>query len=194
MPETLTTVASPEAKPKKENARAVQAFEDYYLLGVSRSLEKLLAKYQSEPELAPTSRLSTLKQWSRQHSWQNRVLERTQVDLETQRLQLSKEANELRKKLSEVRRKRFAKMQRSAVRIIEKASIKTMTEDDARARLGTAVKMLAEGAKGERLELGESTENISVAIHPPKPLDRMSEAELDAYIAKLSAGVSQGAS
>ena len=62
----------------KETNRARQAFEDYYLMGPGRSLHKLLAQYQTQPETRPTRLVSTIKKWSSTHGWQERVRQRDQ--------------------------------------------------------------------------------------------------------------------
>ena len=55
---------------------------------------------------------------------------------------------------------------------------------EARYLLSTAVKFMEAGMKAERLELGESTENIT-NIAPPKALEDMTDAELEQYIETL---------
>ena len=63
----------------KESNKAKVAFEDYFLMGPGRSLQKLLDQYRVQvgTELVPiTLRLNTLKTWSNHHGWQNRVLQR----------------------------------------------------------------------------------------------------------------------
>ena len=60
----------------QETNRARQAFEDYYNMGPARSIHKLLALYQTQPETRPTKHISTLKSWSTHHGWQDRVAER----------------------------------------------------------------------------------------------------------------------
>jgi len=56
-------------------------------------------------------------------------------------------------------------------------------EEDARDYLDTALKMMTEGMRAERLELGEATETISLT--PPKPINAMSDDELKEYIQLL---------
>jgi hypothetical protein len=56
-----------------ESPRAVQAWTDYLALGPERSLEKLLALYQSCAKPVPTRHLTTLKLWSGHHGWQARL-------------------------------------------------------------------------------------------------------------------------
>jgi|SRR5919202_520892 uncharacterized membrane protein len=60
----------------KESAQALRAFSDYLAQAPPRSLERLYERYRSGTEPAPpTRRLTTLKQWSTQHAWQERVAE-----------------------------------------------------------------------------------------------------------------------
>ena len=47
-------------------------------MGPGRSLHKLLAQYQAQPETRPTRLISTIKNWSTKHGWQERVRERDQ--------------------------------------------------------------------------------------------------------------------
>jgi hypothetical protein len=62
-----------DTTPMRESPKARQAWADYLALGEGRSLEKLLAKYQSDPKAAPTGHLTRLKLWSRQYGWQARL-------------------------------------------------------------------------------------------------------------------------
>lgn len=57
----------------RESPKARQAWADYLALGEGRSLEKLLALYQTCTEPAPTKQLTTLKQWSATFGWQARL-------------------------------------------------------------------------------------------------------------------------
>lgn len=57
----------------RETPDARQAFNDYLAMGPDRSLEKLVAVYQSDTENAPTTRLRTLKAWSAAHQWQTHL-------------------------------------------------------------------------------------------------------------------------
>ena len=62
----------------KETNKARSAFEDYYLMGPRRSIEKLLVQYHTYPEASPTRHIATLKKWSAKHGWQERVRQRDQ--------------------------------------------------------------------------------------------------------------------
>ena len=60
----------------KEKAQALRAYSDYLAQTPPRSLERLAQTYQTQTEPGPPTRvLSTLKQWSTEHRWQERVLE-----------------------------------------------------------------------------------------------------------------------
>lgn len=56
-----------------ESKDAVIAFNDYARMGLGRSLAKLCERYQSATETPPTKRLNTLKRWSTDFGWQERV-------------------------------------------------------------------------------------------------------------------------
>jgi hypothetical protein len=60
----------------KESAQALRAFSDYLAQTPPRSLDRLIERYRSgtEPD-PPTRRITTLKEWSTEHRWQERVLE-----------------------------------------------------------------------------------------------------------------------
>ncbi len=58
----------------RETGRAARAFADYVALGERRRLEDLAVHYRAT-DGAPTHSLDTLKRWSEQHHWQDRVEE-----------------------------------------------------------------------------------------------------------------------
>jgi hypothetical protein len=60
-------------QPSEESPKAAQAWADYVALGPDRSLAKLIARYRSTPEACPTTRLQTLKRWSAEYGWQDRL-------------------------------------------------------------------------------------------------------------------------
>lgn len=60
-------------RKERENHRAIQACNDYLMMGPGRSLQKLLNRYQIAPETPPTKRIKTLKDWSAQYEWQARA-------------------------------------------------------------------------------------------------------------------------
>jgi hypothetical protein len=57
----------------RETPRAKQAWADYLAAGPGRSLDKLLANYQSRTGSVPTRQLSRLKRWSADYQWQLRL-------------------------------------------------------------------------------------------------------------------------
>lgn len=63
----------------KETNKARSAFEDYYLMGPTRSLRLLHRKYLEDTSQKPLTRhLRTLVKWSATHGWQERVRQRDQ--------------------------------------------------------------------------------------------------------------------
>jgi len=63
----------------KETNKARRAFEDYYLMGPSRSLRLLHRTYLEDTSQKPLTRhLRTLVKWSSSHGWQERVRQRDQ--------------------------------------------------------------------------------------------------------------------
>lgn len=61
----------------RETNKAKQAFEDYFNLGPGRSLRILHDQYRSNTEhRPPTIQLATIKKWSSEHGWQERIRER----------------------------------------------------------------------------------------------------------------------
>ena len=72
-----------------ETPKAAQAFQQYCLLGPSRSLRILTKQHQNRPQNAPKTppdswRLESLHDWSAKYHWQERVKEydREQSDLQ----------------------------------------------------------------------------------------------------------------
>lgn len=56
-----------------ETPRAKEAFADYLALGPDRSLAKLAKAYQSRIGSVPTKQISTLREWSADFAWQDRI-------------------------------------------------------------------------------------------------------------------------
>ena len=61
---------------KRETSRALRAFEDYFGMGATRSLDKLLQRYSDNAPDTPTQSIDTLKRWSASHNWPARVRDR----------------------------------------------------------------------------------------------------------------------
>lgn len=63
----------------KETNKALQAFEDYYLMGPGRSIRKLVRIYNEVATKSPPTKYhTTLGKWSKVHGWQERVRQREQ--------------------------------------------------------------------------------------------------------------------
>lgn len=74
---TATTELEPlnGQRQKGESDNAVIACNDYLRLGPARSLANLLNRYQTVTSSPPTTRITTLKDWSRNFGWQARASE-----------------------------------------------------------------------------------------------------------------------
>lgn len=185
-------------RPINETSASRQAFEDYYNLGPKRSLAKLndlykkRAEYLNDPlnrppnitdadfvPYRPIASMSTLENWSSTHGWQERIMERMNVEREEQ----MKLAVMKRKDAAESRMKKGAIMQEAALRIIQAAQLNNLSVDEARKLLGTSLSFLSEGMKVERMELGEERASFT----PDKPVAEMSDEELRDYASMLDA-------
>ena len=83
----------------QETPAALQAFEDYWSLGDSRSLSTLAAMYRQRSgngEEVPTTRERTLGEWSTQHDWQARIKARIEEEAERTREQMRRRADKFR--------------------------------------------------------------------------------------------------
>jgi hypothetical protein len=161
-----------EDAPEEMSLRASEAFAAYYDLGPGRSLRKLA-------DLG-TFGISQLERWSSAYGWQQLAKERHQEEQSAARDAAKREAASLAR-----RRLRNAQLlQEAGLTILARAKIAEMDEESAQKLLGDARQMMVEGMRAERLELGESTENVR-QVTPPKPIGQMDDDELDAYIALL---------
>ncbi|RRR74737.1 MAG: hypothetical protein EI684_06380 [Candidatus Viridilinea halotolerans] len=170
LPEALEydLTANGDAMP----VRVAEAFHAYYALGPQRSLRKLAD--------GGTFRLASLERWSAHFGWQRRCRDLHDEEMRAARSAAHKEAANLAR-----RRLRNAQLlQEAGLTILARAKIAELGEDGARDMLGDARHMMVEGMRAERLELGEATEHVRT-LPPPKPLDEMTDEELDAYIARL---------
>jgi hypothetical protein len=159
-------VAGQQETPKK-----LEAFEQYYALGDSRSL----------PQLSATTgiALRTLERWSKELSWQQRLLARKNEEIAAARAAAKKEAAALAR-----RRLRNAQLlQEAGLAILAKSDITSLSPGDARRSLQVALAMITQGMREERLEMGEATEATRVV--PPKPIEDMTDEELKAFMEQL---------
>lgn len=154
---------------RRESPRAKRAFEAY-CNQEKRSLQKLSAEIGVS--------YSTITQWSVRYNWQERV---AQYDMEV----AATEREAVRKEIASRARQRMKHadaLQKFGLLVMNQSKISEMTVKEARAALPTACRMIVEGMKLERLELGESTMNVQSSFTPPKPVEEMSDSELAEYI------------
>ncbi len=92
----LFNEADPLAMIKNETKKGHAALMDYYLLGRGRSLEKLLKSYQNATSTPPTTRIKSLKDWSRFFAWQERIAAQTRLDDAARRAKWEDRQEEIR--------------------------------------------------------------------------------------------------
>lgn len=152
-----------------ETTRQRQAFERYWRLGATRSIERLRAALASEGS-APTVR--TLYEWSRRYHWQDRLLE------------IEREA---RKSDDEARVAALREMQarhvKEALLLQQKGTEWLLALDPEAVTADAGIRAVTEGIRLERLVQGEPTQRIEVEEHTG--LEGFSDAELDQLAALL---------
>jgi hypothetical protein len=131
----------------KESPQALRAFCDYLNQAPPRSLEKLAEQYRfgtaSDP---PTRRINTLKVWSRQHRWQERVQEHER---------------EIAREAAKKARQQRLQVARAARGKGVEALARLMPDD--LARLPSAVVRLLEYADScERRDMGEPDQRVEI--------------------------------
>lgn len=173
-----------DSENRKEPTKALQAFEDYWSLGNERSLNNLVAYYKQSSG-KPLASYQTLARWSSEFGWQERVRQRVQEEIEIARKEELKKLAEARRKRSKARFEAATALTNAGVLLLTRAKLQDVTNAKAARRmLPMAVRLIQTGIKNERLEAGESTENVQ-ALTPPKPFEEMTDAELQDYIAKI---------
>lgn len=184
-PDALKKYIGRDGNYHVENLRARKAFEDYVNMGVSRSLPRL-AKLYAETKPSGWERSNSeqaifrkLAEYSTNLDWQNRL--RTRLARESALAVSNAQKNASRHRAERIRRAQ--KMQQIAEAIFDKAKIldgdlEDLPPDVARSLLKPATTMMQIGLAAERIEAGESLERL----RPPKPIEDMTEEELDDYI------------
>lgn len=168
-----------------EVPRARAAFEDYFNLGRDRSLRKLAEIYAHPDNTQWTNNFQgihrKLQEYSANLDWQNRIrLLITQQSAQALASAQRSAANYKRNRIA-----RAEKMQRIGEKILDRAMIldevgidNPLTPAEARLLIKPATVLLQVGMQLSRAEIGESLERIK----PSKPVDQMSDEELDEYI------------
>lgn len=107
-----------ESYGRKESPKAAAAFERYWDMGPARSLEKLCAVFHQEqqaceawkrlpsaqkthqtaPKAPPTTSIDTLKEWSSEFQWQERILTRMQKEADLAEARAVEEMKEHKKR------------------------------------------------------------------------------------------------
>ena len=165
--------------------RAQQAFRDFINLGKGRSLKRLAETYADPQCTSWTNNFESvyrmLKDYSRNYHWQDNlrmfvakasaeVLAAAQRDAfvhAKQRIEYAREA------------------QQAGRIIIEKAQLEKLTVAEARTLLKPAATLLQLGLTSERAEQGD----VLAVIRPDKPVEQMSEQELDEFAHTLQKAI-----
>jgi hypothetical protein len=165
----------------RESSRARAAFTAYQALGPGRSLERLAATYQTCTKPAPPTRhLTTLKQWSAAHRWQQRIGEHERQIAAAAARQAEAE------RLSELAKRRAAlkalglELQRHGLAAVRRAAEQgTITPSQ-------AVALIRLGADLLFRSVGEP-ETVAPALDIDLHVDvrQLSDDELDERLAKL---------
>lgn len=135
----------------RESSAALRAYADYLAQSPPRSLDRLAQRYQSGTEVAPpTRRLTTLKQWSTQHGWGERIAAHERA------LAAEREAEdaEKRRKLREARIGVAVEMQTLGLKALRSAE---------RITPYAAVQMIHEAHDTQRRDLGEPDQRVEVS-------------------------------
>jgi hypothetical protein len=166
----------------RESSRARAAFTAYLALGPGRSLERLAATYQTCTKPAPPTRhLTTLKQWSAAHRWQERVMQHERELAASAAHQADEE------RLAELSRRRTLQKQLGIE--MERHGIEAVRRHAAAGTIGVsqAVALLREGAALLYRALGEPDLTIAhnLGLDLNVDLSTLTDAELDERLHKL---------
>jgi hypothetical protein len=171
----MTTTSQQDRPVTRESPKAKSAF-DAYCNQEDRSLRRLA------DEIGVS--FNTIKGWNQRFGWQERIRQYDADIAAAARQAAQKEARNLARR----RLRNSGIMQDAGLTVLSKAKIAELSQDEARSLLPTAVRLLEKGLQLERLEMGESTQNLSVqAVQPKKALVEMTDEELDEYLSRLEA-------
>jgi hypothetical protein len=175
------SVAAAQPQPQESN-RSLEAFEDYWLLGPSRSLAALAEEYQSSTKPVPTRQLSRLKIWSQQFDWQGRIRKRLAEQALEERRRQQEQLAARQEQVQEddwqtSERLRAKAKEMLALPIVEKTLVKEVADAEGRVieqhyivkpggwNFQTVVTMFVVASKLSRLATGLSTQNQQLDLH-----------------------------
>lgn len=135
----------------RETPKAAAAFEEYAAMGPSRSLRKLAEKlHQSSPEASPT--IETIKVWSREHNWQERVKPYDAERIEEKRRKQEAEIEAMNQRHALIGTSQQAKAIKQIEALIEAKSFGSMAAVQL-LKLATDLERLARGVETDRTEV-----------------------------------------
>ena len=151
-----------------ESEKASKVLNDYALIGVARSFQKLIDRYKRDsieaanykknpaaweqgkpiPLQPPTVRMTTFNNWSKQYSWMERVEAWDALERARERKEFEADRIEWKRRRLDLLKATFFKL----VQLLEKIDAKTADAD-----IGTITKSIKEIGEQMRIELGENT-------------------------------------
>lgn len=183
-PEEPKRYLGSDGRYHKETPKAARAFTDYLNLGPNRSFQKLADKYVDEGDPEWSSNVLTVRRviagYSTKLDWQNRL--RLHLAKESASAVFAARKSATRPKFERIRR--AGKLMEIGEAILDRASLINpgdLTPEQARQLVKPAITMMQVGLAADKAEIGESLERIQ----PPKPIEAMTDDELDAYIEVL---------
>jgi hypothetical protein len=161
-------IDDPLAFMPNESEKANKVLNDYALMGVARSFQKLIDRYKRDnqevinykknpagwekgkpiPLEAPTVRMTTFATWSKKYSWIERVEVWDGLERARERKEFEADRIEWKRRRLDLLKATFFKL----VQLLEKIDAKT-----AQADIGTITKSIKEIGEQMRIELGENT-------------------------------------
>ncbi len=166
-------------KVPPESAKAARAYANYELLGDGRTLPRLVEWYKNQPEPTKHNRkgkkyipnLSTLKQWSSDYNWQQRIKDYERIQLEERRKRRQEELDQMDKRHADYGRA-------SLYRAIEYINVHL---DDPGTTMAQAVSLMRTSYELERLARGAATERIegdmSITVLPKEYINLSEDEE-----------------
>lgn len=147
----------------KETPKAAAAFLAYYELGETRSLEKLVKHYQELAKTKPDEKktwlptLWQLKEWSRKHHWQSRVIAWEQEQAAERVAKRNAEIEEMNQRLAKLGMKQQKKAEKQIKTLIDAKSFGSVA----------AVQLLKLATDLERVARGVPTEIRASEVSGP---------------------------
>lgn len=154
----------------RETPKALDAFNEYCLLGPTRSLRKLAEKLD-QTNSKPIASEATIMLWSTQHNWQERVKEYDNARADERRIKREAEIEKMNERHAMIGTTQQAKAIKQIEALIDAKAFGSMAAVQL-LKLATDLERLARGAPTERSEQtgldGEPLQPVQVVVYLPK--------------------------